>query len=59
LLAFSALAVILVLLVGYLCGARFAYNPMSSSQLILTIALSLLLFAAGLILYSKLCWRQD
>ncbi|RLC68737.1 MAG: hypothetical protein DRI26_09805 [Chloroflexi bacterium] len=43
-----------------LLGEDFAgYNPVSSGQLILTIALSLLLFAAGLILYSKLCWRQD
>jgi len=41
-------------------GEEFAYyNPPGLGQIGLTIALSCLLFALGLTLYSKLCWRKE
>lgn len=43
-----------------LAGKDYAgYNPLSTSQVILTITLSILLFIIGLILYSKFCWREE
>jgi ABC-2 type transport system permease protein len=35
------------------------YNPVSVFQVVLTIALSVVIFTAGLILYAKFCWRSD
>ena len=43
-----------------LVGSDYAgYNPLNPSQIALTLILSLLVFAIGLITYSKFCWRQD
>lgn len=42
-----------------LVGEDFAgHNPLSAGQIALTIATSFVLFVAGLILYSKYCWRK-
>lgn len=42
-----------------LAGKDFAgYNPLGAGQITLTIILSFLLFAVGLIIYSKFCWRK-
>ncbi len=43
-----------------LVGEDYAgYNPLSASQTTLTIVISLLLFFAGLIAYSRFCWRKE
>ena len=43
-----------------LVGEEYAgYNPLSASQTTLTILISLLLFAGGLVAYSRLCWRKE
>jgi ABC-2 type transport system permease protein len=43
-----------------LFGAQWAgYNPLETGQLAMTIASSLALFAIGLLLYSKQCWRSE
>ena len=43
-----------------LVGINYAgYNPLSTSQVILTIIISSSLFSAGLIAYSKFCWRRE
>jgi len=43
-----------------LVGEDYAgYNPLSTSQTTLTIITSLLLFIAGLIVYSRFCWRKE
>jgi hypothetical protein len=36
-----------------------AYNPLTSSQIALTIALSFVLLIIGTILYSRLGWKLD
>jgi ABC-type uncharacterized transport system permease subunit len=52
----SANSSITYLLVGeYYAG----YPPLSVSQTTLTIAISLSLFVAGLIAYSRFCWRKE
>jgi ABC-2 type transport system permease protein len=49
----SAIAYLLV-------GEDYAgYHPLSTTQTTLTIAISLLLFVAGLVAYSRLCWRRE
>jgi len=35
------------------------YDPLSATQTTLTILISLLLFVAGLIAYSRFCWRKE
>ena len=35
------------------------YDPLTASQTTLTIVISLLLFFAGLIAYSRFCWRKE
>jgi ABC-2 type transport system permease protein len=41
-------------------GEEYAgYNPLTASQTALTIVVSLLLFFAGLITYSRFCWRKE
>ena len=53
----SANSSITYLLVG---GEDYAgYNPLTASQTTLTTAISLLLFFAGLITYSRFCWRKE
>lgn len=43
-----------------LVGKEYAgYDPLSASQTTLTVAISVLLFVAGLIAYSRLCWRKE
>jgi ABC-2 type transport system permease protein len=43
-----------------LVGEEYAgYNPLSISQTTLTIAISLLLFAGGLVAYSRFCWKKE
>jgi ABC-2 type transport system permease protein len=43
-----------------LVGENYAgYNPLSIGQTTLTIITSLLLFVAGLIAYSRFCWRKE
>ena len=43
-----------------LVGENYAgYNPLSASQITLTTVISLLLFVAGLIAYSRFCWRKE
>jgi ABC-2 type transport system permease protein len=43
-----------------LVGSEYAgYNPLTPSQIALTLTLSLLVFAVGLITYSKFCWRKN
>lgn len=43
-----------------LVGEDYAgYNPLSASQTTLTIVISFMLFIAGLIAYSRLCWRKE
>jgi len=43
-----------------LVGEDYAgYNPLTTSQTTLTIVISILLFVAGLIAYSRFCWRKD
>lgn len=47
------------LMVSLLEGEELVgYNPLSSTQISFTIALSFLLFIVGLVLYSKFCWRK-
>jgi len=51
----SANAAIAFLLVG----EGFAgYNPLRISQVVLTTAISIAIFAVGLMLYSKRCWKK-
>ncbi len=42
----------------YLSGG-VGYNPLSPLNLSITVAISLLLFATGIILYTFYCWRLD
>ena len=43
-----------------LVGEDYAgYNPLSANQTTLTALVSLLLFAGGLIAYSRFCWRKE
>ena len=43
-----------------LVGEEYAgYNPLGTGQVLLTVVLSLVLFAAGLSAYSKLSWRKE
>jgi len=43
-----------------LVGEDYAgYNPLGATQTTLTIVISLLLFVAGLIAYSRFCWRKE
>jgi ABC-2 type transport system permease protein len=43
-----------------LVGEDYAgYDPLSASQTTLTIAISFILFVAGLIAYSRFCWRKE
>jgi len=43
-----------------LVGKDYAgYNPLNTSQIALTIIISLSVFAVGLITYSKFCWRKE
>lgn len=43
-----------------LVGEEYAgYNPLSASQTTLTVVISSLLFIAGLIAYSRFCWRKE
>ena len=43
-----------------LAGEDFAgYNPLNIVQLSLTVALSIILFAVGMIAYSRLCWMKE
>ena len=34
------------------------YNPLSAAQTASTVLLTVLVFAAGLVMYSRLCWRK-
>jgi ABC-2 type transport system permease protein len=52
----SAQASIVHLLAG---PAMVAYNPLTSGQIALTIALSLVLLVAGTVLYSRLGWKLE
>ncbi len=52
----SANAAIAFLLVG---EGSAGYNPLSISQTSLTTAISIAIFAVGLTLYSKYCWRKN
>jgi len=52
----SSSSSITLLLVG---EAYAGYDPMSGTQTTLTILISLLLFVAGLIAYSRFCWRKE
>jgi len=52
----SANSAIMYLLLG---KSYAGYNPLSINQITATIILSFLLFVAGLILYSKFCWRKE
>jgi ABC-type polysaccharide/polyol phosphate export permease len=43
-----------------LVGENYAgYIPLTTSQTTLTIVISFLLFVAGLIFYSRFCWRKE
>jgi ABC-2 type transport system permease protein len=43
-----------------LVGREYAgYNPLNTSQIIVTITTSFLFFIAGLIVYSRYCWRKE
>lgn len=43
-----------------LVGEQYAgYPPLSASQTTLTIVTSLLLFAGGLVAYSRFCWKKE
>jgi ABC-2 type transport system permease protein len=43
-----------------LVGEKYAgYIPLTTSQTTLTIVISFLLFVAGLIVYSRFCWRKE
>jgi len=43
-----------------LVGADYAgYTPLTTGQTALTVIISLLLFVAGLIAYSRFCWRKE
>lgn len=35
------------------------YNPISMGQIIYTMAISIIIFIVGLILYSRFCWKTD
>jgi ABC-type multidrug transport system permease subunit len=42
-----------------LSGEELAgYNPLSLSQVVLSVSVAFVLFAVGLLLYSKLCWKK-
>ena len=51
----SANAIIAFLLIG---EAYAGYNPLSISQIELTIAFSIAIFAVGLAFYTRCCWRK-
>lgn len=42
-----------------LVGENYAGYPLTAGQTALTIAISFLLFVAGLIAYSRFCWRKE
>jgi len=43
-----------------LVGEDYAgYNPLSASQITFTVVISLLLFAGGLVAYSRFCWKKE
>ena len=39
--------------------AFVGYNPMSTLQIVYTVAVSLVLFIVSLLLYSRFCWRTE
>jgi ABC-type multidrug transport system permease subunit len=42
-----------------LAGEELAgYNPLSINQVVLSISVTIVLFAVGLLIYSKLCWKK-
>ena len=44
----------------HLVGEEYeGYNPLSSSQPVITLVVALLLFVLGLITFSKLCWSKE
>ncbi len=47
-------------LIYILVGEAMAgYNPLEAGQVALTVSTSVILFAAGLALYAKYCWRKE
>ena len=47
-------------IIYFLLGKSYAgYNPLNINQVAVTIIFSFLLFVAGLILYSRFCWRKE
>jgi len=47
-------------LIYILVGEKMAgYNPLELSHLALTVSLSMILFALGLAIYARYCWRKD
>ena len=52
----SANSSIIYLLVG---PENAGYNPLSTSQILWTISISVFIFLVGIIMYSKYCWRKE
>jgi ABC-type polysaccharide/polyol phosphate export permease len=47
-------------LVYLLVGERMVgYNPLEPGQILATVLSSIILFAIGLVLYTRYCWRRD
>lgn len=41
-------------------GEEYAgYNPLSTGQVVMTVFVALVLFVAGLVAYSRLCWKKE
>lgn len=41
-------------------GEEYAgYNPLTAAQVVMTITVAVVLFVAGLIAYSRLCWKKE
>jgi len=45
-------------IINYLIG-DIGYNPLTAQHLFLTIAISLLFFIGGVVLYTVYCWRSE
>ena len=43
----------------YILTGSFAYNPLTTFNIIYAIAISIVFFAAGIIVYSRFCWRSE
>ena len=43
----------------YILTGSFAYNPLTPFNIIYAIAISIVFFAAGIIVYSRFCWRSE